>query len=171
MTNKEIIKNLQSNNNSIILETLEIISKEGNSIVLEEVLKLLLSTSDTTVRDKIILILDNLREPSCVPVISNAINNPDFEELLSILVSSCWKNSLNFNDYIELFTEVFINSDFQLAFDAFTVIENFDYIEPELADVCLLKLENAVENIKDDKKLLFFELINVIKQIKENPAN
>ena len=170
MNNKEIIRNLRSEKTSIILDTLKYISEGGNKDIIVEVIELLHATSDTIIRDKIINILENLREQYCVFPIIKAIENPDYTDILSILVSSCWKNNINFNEYIEVFTDVFIKSDFQLAFDAFTVIENFENIDIQLADICLLRLENYVEDIKDDKKPLYFELINVIEDIKENPA-
>ena len=170
MNNKEIIKNLRSEKTSIILDTLKSISENGNKDIIVEVIELLHVTSDTIIRDKIIETLENLREQNCVPPIIKAIENPDYKDILSILVSSCWKNSLDFNKYIEVFTDIFIRSDFQLAFDAFTVIDNFENIDIQLADTCLLRLENYVEDIKDDKKPLYFELINVIENIKKNPA-
>ncbi len=170
MNNKEIIKNLRSEKTSIILDTLKYISEVGNKDIIVEMIELLHATSDTIIRDKIITILENLREQDCVLPIIKAIENPDYKDILSILVSSCWKNSLDFNKYIEVFTDVFIQSDFQLAFDAFTVIDNFEDIDIQLADTCLLRLENSVEDIKDDKNPLYFELINVIENMKENPA-
>lgn len=170
MIDKEIIKNLRSKKTSIILDTLKYISENGNKDIIIEVIELLRTTSDTIIRDKIIEILDNLREQYCVPPIIKAIENSDYKDILSILVSSCWKNSLDFDKYIEVFTDIFIQSDFQLAFDAFTVIDNFEDIDIQLADNCLLRLENSVEDITDDKKPLYFELINIIENIKENPA-
>lgn len=170
MIDKEIIKNLRSKKTSIILDTLKYISENGNKDIIIEVIELLRTTSDTIIRDKIIEILDNLREQYCVPPIIKAIENSDYKDILSILVSSCWKNSLDFNKYIEVFIDIFIQSDFQLAFDAFTVIDNFEDIDIQLADNCLLRLENSVEDITDDKKPLYFELINIIENIKENPA-
>ncbi|MCD4833931.1 MAG: hypothetical protein K8R31_09065 [Bacteroidales bacterium] len=170
MNNKEIIKNLRSEKTSIILDTLKYISENGNKDIIIEVIELLRTTSDTIIRDKIIEILDNLREQYCVPPIIKAIENPDYKDILSILVSSCWKNSLDFDKYIEVFTDIFIQSDFQLAFDAFTVIDNFENIDIQLADTCLLRLENYVEDITNDKKPLYFELINVIENMIKNPA-
>lgn len=171
MNNKEIIKNLRSEKTFVILETLKFISREGNKDIIGEVIELLDTTSDTIIRDEIIKILENLKDQECVPSIIKAIENKNYSGILSILVSSSWKNSLDFSEYAEVFTDVFIKSEFQLAFDAFTVIDNFEFISSRLTDSCLLRLENAVEDIKDDKKLLYFELINIIENKKENPAD
>jgi len=170
MTNKEIIKNLQSKSNSIVIDTLQHIEKEGNKDVLIHVIDLLSDTSETIIRDKVIRILENLREQDCTPIVVKAVENPDYKDILSILVSACWKNSLNYSNYVETFTDLFIKADFQLAFDAFTVIDNMETIDLALAESCILRLENAVEDIKDDKKPLYFELIDIISDKRENPA-
>jgi len=66
---------------------------------------------------------------------------------------------------------VFIKAEFQLAFDAFTVIDTFEKVDEKIANVNLIKLENSLEDLTDDKKALCTELINVIQYLKENPAN
>jgi len=170
MNNQEIIKNLRSEKSNVILDTLQYISKEGNKDILDEVIKLLLTTSDTIIRDQIIKILENLRNQDCTPIVANAISNPENEEILAILVSSAWKSSLNFEDYVEIFTDTFIKSEFQPAFDALTVIDSFENLDLQKAEICIVKLNNAVEESKDDKQALFHELISIIKDKNKNPA-
>lgn len=170
MTNKEIIKNLRSDNNSVVLDTLQYVSKEGNKDILGEVIELLLTTQEIIIRDHIIKILENLREPDCTAIMVHAIEDPDYQDILALLVSASWKNSLDFSNHVETFIDVFIKADFQLAFDAFTVIDNLETIDSKVAEASVFRLENAIEDIKDDKKSLYFELINIINDKKENPA-
>lgn len=171
MTNKEIIKILNSNDDKVILEALKTVSKEGNDELLVQVIELLHKTTNTIIRDEIIKILEYLKEQSSSQVIVNAIRDPKNEEELSILVSACWKNGLNYEDYIDIFIDVFIKSDFQLAFDAFTVIDTFESIDINKANVNLLKLEGTIEDFTDDKKTLCSQLIEKLQTLKENPAN
>jgi hypothetical protein len=171
MTNKEIIKILESNNDKIIIETLKAISKEGNNDVLVHVIELLHKSASTIIRDEIINILEYLKEQSSSQVIVNAIRDPKNVNELPILVSACWKNGLNYQENIDTFIDVFIKSDFQLAFDAFTVIDTFESIDINKANVNLLKLEGAIESFTDDKRTLCSELIERLHILKENPAN
>ena len=168
MDNREIIKKLRSKNSSEILDTLKYIIKEGNKDILIEVIDLLYKTNETAVRNEVIKIIENLKNQNSVPVIIDAIENPDYRDILIILIASCWKNGLNFNEYITNFTEIFIQSEFLLAFEAFTVIDNIDYIDSQLANTCLLRLESSAEEITEDKEALYYELIDIIK--KNNPA-
>ncbi|PLX12315.1 MAG: hypothetical protein C0597_13535 [Marinilabiliales bacterium] len=170
MNTKEVIKNLRSGNQSLILETLDYIKHEGNNDMLNEVIQLLQNTNDTIIRDEIVSILEHVKEQDSVSTIVHSLENADYEDILSLLVSACWKNGLDYSDSVEIFTDIFIKSDFQLAFDAFTVIDNVEEIDNRIADACIFRLRNSIEDIQDDKKSLYFELINIIEDKKENPA-
>lgn len=170
MNNKELVKNLESGSTEIILSTLKYISTDGNKEILPLVIKLLHQSQSTLIRDEIIKILEHLKDQNSVPILVHAIEDEKFTDKLSILVPACWKNGLNFEEYIETFVDVFIQSEFQLAFDAFTVIDNFNKINDKKADLSLIKLENAIEDTKNEKKPLFNELINIIKDKKESPT-
>jgi hypothetical protein len=170
MNNKEVIKNLKSKNQALILETLEYIKQEGDKDILKELINLLQSTNNTIIRDEIVTILENLKEQDSASTIVESIENPDYDEILSLLISACWKNGLDFSDSVEIFTDIFIKSEFQLAFDAFTVIDNIEEIDNLKADACIFRLKNSIEDIQDDKKSLYFELINILEDKKENPA-
>ena len=82
----------------------------------------------------------------------------------------CQSRKKSFQDSIEVFTDIFIKSDFQLAFDAFTVLDNLEEIKNLKADACIFRLKNTIEDIQDDKKPLYFELIKILEDKKENPA-
>ena len=171
MDNKEIIKKLRSEESSAVLDTLKYIIKEGNKDILIEVIGLLHKTNDTIIRDETLKIIENLKDQESVLVIINAIENPDHKDILALLVASCWKNGLNFSDHALNFVEIFIQSDFLLAFEVFTVIDNFEYLDLQLAKTCILRLESSIEEITDDKEALFNELIDLLKNINENPAD
>lgn len=170
MNNKEVIKNLESKDQLIVMNTLKHIAKDGNKDILNSAIKLLVSNQDTLIRDEVVKILDNLKNQDCAVIVINAIHNKEFKSELPILVSSCWKNGLNFEEYLETFVDIFIHAEFQLAFDAFTVIDTFEQANQEMIDKSLIKLNNATKEIKDDKKALHNELIKLIKDLKENPA-
>ncbi len=171
MTNKELIKNLHSTKQEIIINTLKFISTDGNKDIMPEVINLLQQTKNTAIKNEIIKILENLKDPNSAPKLVDAIEDEGYKGELPILVSACWKNGLNYDEYIETFVKIFIRGDFQLAFDAFTVMDNMEKIKEKDADRCLKKLETAIEDISYDKRQLFNELTNIIRDKKENPAS
>ena len=170
MENKEIIKNLNSTDIKIVVKTLEVIAQKGNKHILKQVINLLNPNQEPKIINSIQNIIENLKEQDCAPVLAESINNESNEEILALLVSACWKNGLSYDEYVETFVEIFIESEFMLAFEAFTVIDNMENISPNKADSCIIRLNNEIENTKEDKKQLLDELIKTINDKKENPA-
>ncbi len=171
MNNKELTKNLRSTKTETVITTLKYISTDGNKEIMPEVINLLHHTTSTIVRDEIIKILENLKDQNSTQALVNAIKDIKYKDELSVLVPACWKNGLNFEEHIETFIDIFIQADFQLAFDAFTVIDNFNKIDPKKAEQSLIKLENTIEDTSDSKRPLFYELMNIIEDNKKNPAS
>ncbi|MCG8409815.1 MAG: hypothetical protein MI739_00850 [Bacteroidales bacterium] len=171
MTDKDLIKNLNSSTEETVIETLKLIKTEGNNDVLIHIIKLFEETTNNAIKNEITNILENLKEQSSAQIIIDAINSTNKEENKSILIASCWKNGLNYENHLSVFTNIFIDSDFQIAFDAFTVIDTFENVDRNIANENLTKLNKSVDNLKDEKKALCLELINIIEDKLNNPVN
>jgi len=170
MTNTELIKNLSSKDTKIILQALDYILNHGNHEIVIQLIELLHSNKNEQIHEQLIHIFENIHDQNSVVPITNALKDSKYINERPILLSTCWKNSLKFDDYAELFTDIFIESNFEEAFDAFTVIENLHSISDENITKCTLKLESMIEDANELKKPLYTELIKVILSYKENPA-
>lgn len=170
MTNKELKRDLNSKNIALISKALDYISEKGNHEILPELITLLHENKVDSIQEQLILIFENLHDQEALPYIIEALTDKTYSGIRGILVSTCWKNSLVFDDNIELFTDIFIESDFIEAFDALTVIDNMHLVLLENANKCLLKLETYLEDATDQKKPIFIELIEIIQQHTINPA-
>jgi hypothetical protein len=170
MTNKELIRDLNSKNIALISKTLDYISEKGNPEIIPELVTLLKENKVDSIQEQLIMIFENLHDQKAVPYIIKAISDKKNKNTRGLIVSTCWKNSLNFEDYVELFTDIFIESDFTEAFDALTVIDNMGSISEENANKCILKLEFHLEDAVDLKKSIIIELIKIIHSHIKNPA-
>lgn len=170
MTNKELIKNLNSNNPTLIIQTLNFISNQGSSEIVDHLIDLLHKNKDQQIQAELIHILENIHDQKSVIPITNALKNSKYINERALLLSTCWKNSIKYDEFAELFTDIFIESNFEEAFDAFTVLDNLHSVSDENITKCILKLESSVEDANDLKKPLFSELIKIFLSFKENPA-
>lgn len=165
MNQKEIIKNLQSGYKDLILEAFNLIQQDGNAEILKHMLILYKETTDKEIREEIIKILDNLKNQDCVSILAESINGNNNKEDLFYLVSACWKNGLNYHEYLEYFVKIFLESEFNLAFEAFTVIDNMDEVNEEIAHKCIIKLQKEISNLQEDKQALGKELIQILNNL------
>jgi HEAT repeat protein len=171
MTNIELKKDLNSKNTAIISKALHYISENGNHEIIPDLILLLENNNSDSIKEQLIRIFEDLHDQRAVPYLINAISDKKYKNIRGLLVSACWKNSLNFEDYIELFTDIFIESDFTEAFDALTVIDNMYTIAEEKANKCIIKLEFHLEDAVDLKKSIISELIKIIHSHIKNPAD
>ncbi|MGE0088661.1 MAG: hypothetical protein AB7S50_04205 [Bacteroidales bacterium] len=170
MTNKELIRDLNSKNNTVINKALDFVSENGNPTIIPELINLLAENKNQEIKDKIISIFENLHDQNSLPYLVTALSEKKHISIRAILVATCWKNNINFDNSIELFTDLFIDGDFSEAFDAFTVIDAMQLVADDSAAICINKLKNYYEKADELKKSIIGELIKIIQNHRKNPA-
>ncbi|GET29584.1 HEAT repeat domain-containing protein [Prolixibacter sp. SD074] len=165
---KKILTNLQSEDPLMVIETIKELRETGNSSYIPVLVELLHSTDNPEIRQKIIRLLAELKYSDAIPRIVEAINNKRYASELKELVSICWENSLDFSPYLSLFVDLVIESEFMVAFEAFTVIENMvGEIDALYKNEQVEKLRAAKATAPAEKMSLLEDLERIIPEIPE----
>lgn len=156
---KEIQSSLFSADNNIVLAAIERIKKEGNKNYLPILFDFLITQPEQSIEKEILKLLSTIKDPASVPIFVEAMQNPKYLSIQKNILTCCWQNGLNFSKYIELFIDFVISSEWEVAFEAFTLIENFDSsADEETLNAALTKI-NANINSVDNQKKYFLEEI------------
>ena len=92
------------------------------------------------------------------------VANPEHEKIQSTLVAACWQNGLSYGKYIPTFVDVIISGDYSAAIEAFTVIEEaVGDLEQEERASLVGSLKSNLQQVEEQKKALFVELVRVIE--------
>jgi HEAT repeat protein len=162
---KSQLQALRSGNQTSILSTINELRSEGQISILPEIFDLLLVTEDTQIRNAVSSLLNDLKDKEAVPVLVEAIENPEYQPIRTILLSACWQNGLAYGDYIETFLEVIIHDEYGPAVEAFTVIEEaIGEVENANRQALAARLKSRIGEISTDKHQLIRELVKVIQQ-------
>ena len=161
---KQQIASLRSSNRSAILETLKELRSEGDVSVLPELFNLMLIQEDEEIQDKIIALLNDLKDKEAAEILAAAIANPDYQMIQLALVAACWQNGLSYGKHIGIFVDVVVSGDYSAAIEAFTVIEEAvgELGENERKKMAH-SLKSKLQEVDDQKKPLFVELVKVIE--------
>ena len=160
---KNQIQSLRSGNRTAILTTLKELRSDGNVSVLPDLFDLLLDQEDEEIAGEITSLLNDLKDKEAAPILSEAIRNPEYSKIMTILVSACWQNGLSYGEYIDTFVEVIISGQYEASIEAFTVIEEaVGDLEQEERDLLIKNLKSHIKDIDELKKPLLSELIKVI---------
>ncbi len=161
-----LLKELQSADHLKVIEALEELRVSGKATDIPVLLDLLHQSQNPEIKSKITGLFGNLKEKSAVPLIIEAIQDQKYAPELKQLVSCCWENGLDYSNYLSVFVDLLINSDFLIAFEAYTVITNMvTTIDQAKIDIEIEKLDQTMHTTTEDKKVLMLDVIDFLPSI------
>lgn len=161
---REIRSGLSSNDTKILASTLQEVKKSGNAALIPELISLLRRTNKKEIKNQILEILNNLKTQASANELAQAIRKNKQKDLLSQLVAACWKNGMDYTEFIGDFIDIFLQYDYIMALDAFTVIENSTkHVSDDSIASIIKKLKNHVPEMDENKKVLTRELIQILQ--------
>jgi hypothetical protein len=166
---KELKEKLSKKDTKVLLQTLKEVKTEGNYSLIPYLVSILKDTNKPEVVNRIEDIFNNLNIQASVPYLVESIRETQNRDLLNLLISSCWKNGLDYSDYLDAFVDKFLKHDFDIALEAFTVIENAT-TNSEIGeyDRMIQVLKDHLSNVDTGKKALMEELIQIFENRKQN---
>lgn len=165
---KEQIVSLRSNNRSAILGTIKDLRSVGDVSVLPELFNLMLIQEDEEILNEISALLNDLKNKDAAEILAQAISNPEYKQIQTSLVAACWQNGLSYSKYMPVFVNVVLSGSYGAAVEAFTVIEEaVGDLEPNEREKLVRSLKSKINQVEDQKKTLFVELVKVIENYQE----
>lgn len=168
-TNNEqsnLLQVLQSAEPLQVIETIEELRVSGKVSDIPMLIELLHLTQSQEIKAKITSLFASLKESDAVSIIVSAIQNPQYAPELQKMVSSCWENGLDYSAYLSVFIDLLIQNDFQVAFEAYTVIMNTENrINQSVIDQQIDRLEKSLSSIDEQKRQLILDVIDFLPSI------
>lgn len=163
---KNILKGLQSSDSLKVIETLEELRGSGRVSDIPLLLEMLHVSQNPEIKAKITDLFSNLKESDAIPLIMEAIQNQRFASELKDLLASCWGNGLDYSQYLSLFIDLLLESEFEVALEAYTVIMNMNsQIDQDKIDIEIDKLEMALKDELEQKRQLYLDVIDFLPSI------
>ena len=161
---RDQVRALRSGNRVTILDTLKGIRAESSTSILTELFDLLLEQEDEEIIREVSSLLNDLKIQEAARILAEAIENPEYQSITTILVAACWQNGLSYGKYADTFARVAIQSGFATAIEAFTVLEEaVGELEKEERERLSVMIKHGLLKADEQKKLLLRELVKVIE--------
>ncbi len=161
---KEIEKNFLSNNEKVILHTLDEIRKTGRAEIIPLMFDLLEIHTNDKITDEVFSILDQIKDREAVPYIISEITKKRCDRYRTRLITTCWQSGIDYSAYLLLFAENFVKGDYQIAIEAFSVIEeNIHNSSDKIISECKDYLVNNIMKDAKEKRALHLELVKLVE--------
>ena len=156
-----IIKDkLSSLDTKVVISAINSIKEKGNKLYLPLLFDLLNSKPMKEVQDVIINLLETIKDKGAVESFINAIENEHYKPIWKLILAASWQNGLDFSDYLPVFIDKIINEEWEIAFEAFTVTDNFEYFpKQKITDESRKKIENVLSSVNEQKAYFLKEIL------------
>nr|WP_320119114.1 hypothetical protein [uncultured Marinifilum sp.] len=162
---KKLISDLQSKDIKIVSKSISQLREEGKPDDIELIFDLLLNQKDEDIRDILLKFLGDIKDKKAGLIFVTAIKNEKYLPIRKMLIELCWQSSIDFSSFVDVFVDILIQSDFEIAFEAFTVIENFTgKIDEDLKILQQDKLKDAIPTAAEEVKGMIHECIHILDQ-------
>jgi len=145
-----------------VISAIRVLEEHGNKTYLPILFELLIAHSEKNVRDEIQKLLRNIKDKESVVVFIDALKTPKYASIRKEIATACWQNGMDYSAHVDVFTDLVINENWETAFEAFTVIENFEDFPPEVNIKDLkLKIARALKTADKQKQYFLEEILRM----------
>jgi len=157
---------IKSGNPELIDHALDEIKNKGDETFIAPLVEFIHQNLTNVVKEKIYQLLIDLKHENSVDPLVNALKNENDPDILERLVASCWQNGLNYSKHLPFFVQLVIDQEFQIAFEAFTVIENmYGKIDSDVEKALLDQIGKGLQNTDERKHYLLKGMLEIIPNI------
>ncbi|MCQ2973188.1 MAG: hypothetical protein MJ211_00065 [Bacteroidales bacterium] len=159
---KLFLSKLASESDELLLKTLDFFRSNGDIDVLPNVLNLIDSGKGQIVTDAVLNFVSDLKNKDAANVVFDFMINNSNKYSQKQLITALWQCDVDFSDKAEIIIDFIFNTDnFEMAFDALTLLENnASNIEKDIAD-CLF---DKVCNWSKGSNFEFDGIYNAVKE-------
>jgi hypothetical protein len=157
---EQIKKNLFSAKTEVVISALEAIQRKGNKLYLPMIFDLLNSSPEPEIGTEIKNLLGTVKDKESVNSFLRAIEDDKYKHIRKELLTACWQNGLDFSTFLPVFIDLIIHEDWETAFEAFTVIDNLEFLPgPEIIKISVGKITKALPSANDQNKYFLNEIL------------
>ncbi len=157
---------IKSGNQELIDHALDEIKNKGDASYIAPLVAFLHQELPDEIQQRVYQIFNELKHESAVDPLVSELQNEQDPDILERLVAACWQNGLNYSKHLPFFVQLVVDQEFQIAFEAFTVVENmYGRIERDVEERVMDKIGENLLKADDKKQYLLKGLLEIIPHI------
>ena len=159
----EIVKDLQSSEDVVVLDALEKVKEHGDASVIPHLVTLLTSNENQSVKDLVRSILKGLKDQTTIPALFSSINDENLSDVnRAFLTSVFWEAGLDTKDHLDELIDIAIKYDMVTCIEVMTIVENLEGIDNELVEKNILKLKAIYDREKSEKDTIYISILDIL---------
>lgn len=170
---KALLKDIQSKDEAKILAGIKELKEHGNDSVILPIIDVWSKGVPSEIEKNIVAFLGDIKSKTSKAIIMQVLADKNYSPIHQPLLSTIWNSSVDYSAYIHEFVAMATESDFLLALECLTIVENlagpFDEDKIMEAQMHLRKYAEQQSQAKtDEEKKLFIlrEIETILHSVK-----
>jgi hypothetical protein len=148
---KQMIENLEGNQEKLILETITQIRRRGNGNTIVPLIECYFASDSKKVRSEIKQLFCDIKDKKVATIWADGLLKHIGGNGFSELVGCCWQSSISCHNEIMIFAEIMVKGDLYSCIEAITVIEqSLSNADENIRKKLINYLENHLNNMESD---------------------
>jgi len=158
--NQKIKENLFSTNKVVVIKAIESIKHKGNKLYIPILFELLNSKPEKEIEQEITTLLGTVKDTESTNSFIRAVENQKYKTIRKTILTACWQNGLDFSNFLPVFIDIVINDDWEIAFEAFTIIDNLEFLpDEEITKTAIDKIQSTIDTVNEQKEYFLKEIL------------
>ncbi len=158
--NQQIKQDLFSSRTEVVIEALKKVKQKGNRLYIPLLFDLLVATSEPEVENEINNILGSVKDKQTINSFMRGIEDDKYKGIRKTILTACWQNGLDFSTFLPVFIDLVIDEEWEIAFEAFTVIDSLDMLPGDpIMSLSIEKINKALETATEQKRYFLNEIL------------
>jgi hypothetical protein len=165
----QIISDLDSDQETRILQALAKVPEKGTDKVIPALIKLLEKDYSDAITEKTTTILSELKNSSCLPFLIEGLSS-ESSRVREIILSAIWHSGLDASVYLPKIVRAGIEGSYMECLEALTIIENIDILpsDANIMESLVLLREEEEKSEKNENATLLAEMKKVIQVMEDS---
>lgn len=158
--NPKIKQDLFSANTETVLSAINSTKEVGNKLYIPLLFDLLNSKPEHEIEVEITKLLGTVKDKESVNTFMRAIENDNYKSIRKTILTACWQNGLDFSTFLPVFIDLIVNEDWEIAFEAFTIIDNLEMLPNDaILKTSIEKINSVMDSLNEQKGYFLREVL------------
>lgn len=161
---EQIRTKLFSSDTNVVVSAIETIERKGNKLYLPMIFDLLNSFPEPEIETEIKNLLGTVKDKEVINSFMRAIEDDKYKPIRKTILTACWQNGLDFSTFLPVFVDLIIKEEWEVAFEAFTVVDNLEFLpNNEIIKIAVDKINVALPVATEQNKYFLSEILVKLK--------
>lgn len=163
--NPKIKQDLFSKNRETVISAIISTKEMGNKLYIPILFDLLNSKPEHEIEVEITKLLGTVKDKDSVNTFMRAIEDDKYKSIRKTILTACWQNGLDFSTFLPVFIDLIVNEEWEIAFEAFTIIDNLEMLPNDaILKTSIEKINSVMDSLNEQKEYFLREVLVKLNQ-------